>query len=112
METQEILEGNKIIARFMGLPEYKIEFKGKFLNFENSKHNRYNSDWNILMSVVEKIESLGFTCFIQGNECSIESLEKTIGTFCRTTKIEAVYKAVIEFIKLYNQNEHRTINNT
>jgi hypothetical protein len=54
------IENNKLLAEFMGVPKYKIDFNGKMLNFENSKHNRYHKDWNLLIQVVEKIETTSY----------------------------------------------------
>lgn len=71
---------------------------------------KYHNDWNQLMKVVEKIESNEFikVLFYQ-NGCKIIKLrecpsdenyfEISINSF---TKIEAVYEAVIEFIKWHN----------
>ena len=111
-------ENNKIIAEFMGVSKSKIDANGQVLNFENSKYNTYNSDWNWLMEVVEKIEGLEFypknsTCIgfdsfeieINKNRCDITRY----GDFTHLllqgqgkTRIEAVYNACIEFIKWYN----------
>ena len=54
------IENNKIIAEFMGVSKSKIDANGQVLNFENSKYNTYNSDWNWLMEVVEKIETTSY----------------------------------------------------
>jgi len=72
----------------------------------------YKADWNALMEVVEKIESLGFpvTIYIEG--VYIESAE-TGKDICRmnletcheTSKRDRTYKAIVEFIKWYNQNK-------
>ena len=96
-------ENNKIIAEFMGVSKSKIDANGQVLNFENSKYNTYNSDWNWLMQVVEKIESLNH----KNNEEHFQ-LVSFIHHWLRRkhkelTKIEAVYNACIEFIKWYNE---------
>ena len=97
------IEKNKLIAEFMGYPKHKIDFVGKRLNFENSKHNTYHKDWNWLIEVVEKIESLGYRMEIVKHICRIYlSNKETIVISENTPKIEAVYNAVVEFIKWYN----------
>ena len=97
------IEKNKLIAEFMGYPKHKIDFVGKRLNFENSKHNTYHKDWNWLIEVVEKIESLGYRMEIVKHICRIYlSNKETIVNSENTPKIEAVYNAVVEFIKWYN----------
>ena len=102
----ETIEKNKLIAEFMGYPKQKIDFVGKRLNFENSKHNTYHKDWNWLIEVVEKIESLGYRIDISKWEnsqyCGIYLNGKKISGNETNTKIEAVYNAVVEFIKWYN----------
>lgn len=69
----------------------------------------YTSDWNMLMPVVEKIESIGnYAVTISAYSCSIseivlfdEDSHVHIESDC-DSKIDAVYKAVIEFIQWYN----------
>lgn len=111
METTKITEGNKLIAEFMGYQinigynKQGVLFAGQHIN---ANKLLYHSSWDWLMPVVEKIESLNFTT-------SIYHLPKTLNTVKifsggadvvgknGETKMEAVYKAVIEFIKWYNQ---------
>ena len=112
---KNVTENNKLIAEFMGYPKHKIDFVGKRLNFENSKHNTYHKDWNWLMPVVEKIESfvlnddnsfnvtIGATnyCVIQDSYGEIyENIEDS-----EETKLLTVYKAIIKFIKWYNEQK-------
>jgi hypothetical protein len=66
----------------------------------------YESDWNMLMSVVEKIESLGNNVGIWDKDCMINNGSKDEIDCQSTSKIKAVYEAVIEFIKLYNENKN------
>jgi len=70
---------------------------------------KYNSDWNWLMSVVEKIESLEFDFAIYTGSCvSIINTKDfpydEIINLNGTSKIESVYNACIDFIKYYNEN--------
>ena len=123
-------ENNKIIAEFMGLNKTKMFFNLKSGNYVKKetddcdikvvdvylKNNKpitnfyYHSDWNWLMEVVEKIESLGYWVEILGgmhNVCSI-GLTNNIESFIyldSESKIEAVYNAVVEFIKWYNEQK-------
>jgi hypothetical protein len=95
---------------------------GKFRSGINSVHLAYRHDdlefhtsWDWLMPVVEKIESLGFGVNIlvsntisiinMGWEQNIKLPYKILNTYPHDSKFEAVYKAVIEFIKWYNQNK-------
>jgi hypothetical protein len=72
---------------------------------------KYDTDWNLLMSVVEKIESLDYTIIIGREICSIEpttfnSSDKTFSTagFC-DDKLKSTYQVVTQFIQWYNQNK-------
>lgn len=108
-------ENNKIIAEFMGL---HLLVK---LNLEL----KYDTDWNWLMEVVEKIEKVsnydsgdrfGTHVIIKGRVCSIKSgnygmkgkeYSKKLyfnNNYSGDTKIKAVYNACVEFIKWYNEN--------
>lgn len=79
-------------------------------------------DFNRLMPVVEKIESLGYAtkfryeAFTSGPENAYHDIEifslnenngykRVACCMDRIPKIKAVYKAVVEFIKWYNQNK-------
>lgn len=113
MKEEAILGWNKLIAEFMGYiyqpcsEDFAVDFykdpKGKL------KNNLANVDggldfhkhWELLMPVVEKIENLGHTVDIWNNVSVIPHLPKQIGE----SKIEAVYKAVVQFITWYNQQK-------
>jgi hypothetical protein len=122
------IENNKIIAEFMGLSKTKMFFNlktGNYVKNENDdckvrptevylKNNKpitmfyYHKDWNWLMEVVEKIESLENTRFdFQINQYNVriydhENIEFIV-ELNRDTKIEATYNACVEFIKWYNE---------
>jgi len=85
------LENNKLIAEFMGLVESSISDK---YWTEKSKEGfgqgelfelQYHTSWDWLMPVVEKIYSI---------DADVD--------FFKNISLEATYKAVIEFIKWYN----------
>lgn len=78
---------------------------------------KYSSDWNLLMPVVEKIESLGHQIVIVGGdsvwgnycnimtnislvEASLENPSKFVGK--SDSKHESVFSAVVQFIKWLN----------
>ena len=77
----------------------------------------YHSSWDWLMPVVEKIESIkteegGYSVQIEDNECIIftsqHQRELGHGLIEYNTpqaKLMATYKAVVEFIKWYNENK-------
>ena len=74
------MENNKLIAEFMG-----IEFE-----HVDTYQLPYNKDWNWLMPVAEK-------CLTTGDRQHF-----VINDALLTCNIEEVYKAVVEFIKQYN----------
>lgn len=105
------IENNKLIAEFMGLNLHQGVWRKSTLATERKicKEDalKYHSDWNWLMLVVEKIESLNYIFEIKTTWCRI----KETGTGCvivlrweeDRTKIEAVYNACIYFINFYNE---------
>ena len=160
MTNYEILEGNKLIAEFMGatistqtlfendddLETLIIEKYSRplffndtlyslfgWMSYENLDRMCYHSSWDWLMPVVEKIESLGFSVSINNGSCSVLFLDNdhyvirvaynedghfinrylpedydwyhTVSEKQTITKIEALWVAVIEFIKWYNENK-------
>jgi hypothetical protein len=109
-------ENNKLIAVFMGMKPLNND--SSVLVFSTDRGNdiisidnlQYQDDWNLLMQVVEKIENFGFEFFIVESRCRIanntdKSIETIIDFEIIGAKIQATYKAVVEFIKLYNQNK-------
>src|SRR5688572_15735915 len=93
---------NEIIAEFMGYSQETQRNDAWCRDFE--------WNWSSLMPVVEKIESLGFAAIIMCDSCCINRtynrLTKNYSQInaLEETKIKATYKAVVEFIKWYNQN--------
>ena len=92
------MNNNKLIAEFMGLPTEV--FKSGKLNYYFREFNSgswyeehelsYNVSWDWLMPVAEK-------CLTTGDRQHF-----VINDALLTCNIEEVYKAVVEFIKEYN----------
>lgn len=112
-------ENNILIADFMGFIESTI--KGKFWDKKSEEgfgegkltDLKFNSSWDWLMSVVEKIERYLYeeqaTEFkidiFSGASIYIPSTKTHIHySYNDSSKIEAVYNTVIEFIKWYNES--------
>jgi len=99
-------ENDRIVAEFMGrvIPEDKLKFYE-----ENPTTHYYHSDWNWLMEVVEKIESLSKeneTYSFSITKISVRVLYKgnrIIDLPIDNSKIEAVYNACLAFIKWHNE---------
>ncbi len=121
MTLEEIIEANKLITEFMGATitqgdnsTCKISFSRENAPPQLSQYwcysssMQYHSSWDWLMPVVEKIESLkspnrfNFE-IVSGSHCFIykDGYEFIEGD--SDTKIQAVYEAIIEFIKWHNQ---------
>lgn len=117
MSEQEIIEGNKLIAEFIGIKQndfghwinkdHLLGSQSKLFDFEL----KYHSSWDWLMPVVEKIENDLQDSFnvdiINKNQCEIvrNGNEFICGYGFETvnhSKIEAVYNSIVEFIKWYN----------
>ena len=123
---KEIIEGNKLIAEFMGLvanthdsgrtyavgDTYLIDGHICAHDWQSLK---YHLSWDWLMPVVEKIEELhcgNFHFYIVDNECDIafSSLydpnfeEYNAPNFSQKegNKLTSTWCAVVEFIKWYN----------
>jgi hypothetical protein len=113
---QREMTDNELIAEFMGI---KIDPVGRTSYDENGRKRmnevelEYDNSWDWLMPVVEKIERLDDAydtriCFHADEGayfCDIvdqENNELACQSSYTATKIEVVYKAVVEFIEWYN----------
>lgn len=125
-------EKNRMIAEFMGaknksnaLASISVRMDENELwipihGIKNFKQLRYDSSWDWLMPVVDKIEGLEFynqevslriskyaVCFqTLDNDGFIlnESILSKWGTSGGVDKLNATYSAVFEFIEWYNKN--------
>lgn len=119
MKTEEILNGNKLIAEFMGvvndfsdiyhLPQFgRYELKYGQIDFDECfKLNelKYNSSWDWLMPVVEKIEKTKMADIIIHAKNMVEiSYNKETKTFFSGSLIDNVFDSCVSFVEWYNQN--------
>ena len=97
-------ENNKIIAEFLSVES--SYHKGHYICpngiATEPKDMRFDSDWNWLMEVVDKIyeTDLYYDKYIDYNSSMFSNGGITLGT-----RIDRVYNACIEFIKWYNLNK-------
>lgn len=107
------MEENKLIAEFMGLiessipNEYWTKKSTEGFGMGQMVELKYDTDWNWLMTVVEKIESLNYSLEINKQEeldyqCLITKGNNIVIQNFNQIKIDAVYQAVVEFIKQLN----------
>lgn len=114
METT--LQNNKLIAEFMDI-KFKI-FKGVEycepfgygLNCEEANVSddlKFDKDWNWLMEVVDKIETLGYSysTYLSGNVRTVNFRGIIDYNSIDGTILDTTYEAVIEFINWYNINK-------
>jgi hypothetical protein len=116
MTNEQIIEGNKLIAEFMGwvwsdafrglLPDHWIDENGGCEGLKTELE--FHSSWDELMPVVEKIEDMGYTFKICRRRIEIDKDgEHPPYPFIYSkldTKIESAWVGCIEFIKWHNQN--------
>jgi len=127
MTQQEIQERNQQIALMLGYVNTTPTDKD-FNIFENrckpfaalpnmieTMSMKFHSDWNWLMEAVEFIEKLGYESLLGGSEYYYPEKDmRYIQHFIKEdeviyheskNKIEAVFIAVSDFAKLYNENK-------
>jgi hypothetical protein len=106
------MDGRDLMAAFCGRhPIRSIQFGLLVYDNNTSTHElRYDTNWNWLMHVVDKIESLGSPVFISSNSCTIyERVDFSTNRgdwFVQEydhTKIDATWKACVAYIKWYNE---------
>ena len=91
----EAKQKKELINRFMG----------------SMTNGEYRKDWNLLMTVVDRIESLGYSFEITRTDIAIRPYaDENAFIFCygvKQTKKEATYNGVVEFIEWWNENEKK-----
>lgn len=118
MTQQQILEGNKQIALFMGFTEsmskYSIMSQDKILVYRRGTEIHtdnslsYHDNWDWIMPVVETIESLGYSTYMfPRNEITIKENNtisaKNIAKVQHPAKLTAMFEACVQFVNWYNQ---------
>ena len=111
---EEILEGNKLIAEFLG----QEAITGRIAD----EQRKFHTSWDWLMPVVEKIEKLGYhvdiNCYLGEQRCMIwegtpqgdggkfpNYIADTEKDWNSDTKIQTTWLSVIQFIQWYNKNK-------
>ena len=113
------MKDNKLIAEFMGAvgtpkynpTEWDVYITGcldvdsddeKAQHFYTPDEMKYDTSWDWLMPVVQKIESLGYVFTIQGGKAEYGEMISETRCFIAEDKLSSTYKAVVEFIKEHN----------
>lgn len=131
MKEQEIIEGNKLIAEFMGasfhedtpmiLKKHVVSPAGNAIKCADKL--RYNSSWDWLMPVVEKIANLDNVCAFRIGYSGMVNLgmrskyvvsqiddwidREFASNSGQQTLIECTYQSVVDFIKWYNNQPNQ-----
>jgi hypothetical protein len=124
-----ITENNILIAEFMQFQNTDLgwyDFEETLSESETDNTFdvlKFDTDWNWLMAVVEKIENLktpitnnpnligqfeDYEIHIEGNNVIIYAHGEVTKDIChikKETKIQTVYNACVEFIEWYNQQK-------
>ena len=100
-------EHNKLIAEFMGyetgLKDGKVLIRVSDLCFEEIDYH----NWDKLMPVVEKIMDICYEEDSEGIYVDQDLIEKFLKIRDTIPEIHNTYKAVVEFIKWYNNDQKR-----
>ncbi len=119
---EKIEKTNELIAEFMELEIWGPGFFAGYVYKENLYHFdqlKFHSSWDWLMAVVDKVENLGYFTLITESRIQISFNDKN--KFQRNivnlwqgeasnsykTKMQGLYKAVIKFIKWYNDERDK-----
>jgi len=89
------MEDNKLLAEFMGKEWHNSFFAGVSIISPSNITYKFDTDWNWLMKVVEKIDEV---CGIDLHEW-----DEHINNALCSKSLHTTYNACIEFIKWYNE---------
>lgn len=110
MTNEEILEGNKLIAEFMGLETItlKVDNNGEGICIKKPMATtqipvKYHESWDWLMPVVIKIEETGYIFHMISKNIYIPAIGYIHYGDVYNTKIEVLYESVVYFIKDQNK---------
>ena len=124
------MENNKLIAKFMGFSTQSDAIDERTLayyvgdiitNADNTNNEnednvfhpedmKFDSSWDWLMSVVERIENFGYEFIIVESRCYVKhntdhSIKELFHIETIGSKIDTTYKAVLKFINNYNKKQ-------
>jgi hypothetical protein len=107
--NEQIMNGNILIAEFMNERKRNLELD------EAATHYHYHKEWDWLMPVIQKIDTMGFDVKIGRISCSISRIlekEPIVSLVCGdiSKKSELVFSTIVRFIEWFNK--HNSTNNT
>lgn len=100
MTQEQIIEGNTLIAQFMG---NSVNIHGETLDWEKRQSTvmRYHSSWDWLMPVISKIIRLGD----KDDDAFMEYRKSSIDAALRLILLERAWEHVVAYINWYNRNK-------
>jgi hypothetical protein len=103
MNEQEIIEGNKLIADFMGWQHHE----DKKYDAHEMSNLKYHTSWDWLKPVVDKFMSIPPETFNYDSKgmSQLRTWKEKIKAISIYSNIMEVYNPLIEAIKWYNQNQ-------
>jgi hypothetical protein len=113
MNANETTENNILLAQFLGYQQKPEISNDLYINSDKKdvlfvNQMKFDSDYNFLMQVVEKIESIGAVVTIGRMKTEIQYLHPIKSyincniSIASGVKINHIYAACIEFVKWYN----------
>ena len=104
MKANEIIEGNKLIAEFMGVDvDSYTSYAEELRKCYSESDLEYHSSWDWLMPVVDKLMSTKqCDMIIHAKNLVVISYGGKTFSYYEMSLIENVWIAVVEFIKWYN----------
>lgn len=108
LKHQEITDGNRLISQFMGstIEIQQEDVKDIPLAFLKLEDMKFHLAWKWLMPVVINIEEdLGYSVRIEQRTCRVTVDDDTSFESEAETKMEAVWRAVVDFLEWKKENE-------
>jgi len=111
-QDKQTIEGNKVIAEFMGAKVESNNHTGRDVTFPEITHGlrthksfqlQYHTSWDWLMLVVQK-------CYSLCNDLQHPDQEEELSVALLSCDISEVHEAVVKFITWYN-SQPKTPNN-
>lgn len=118
MENNDIIQGAKLICRFVSDEPCAYSDSGDFIpsefcndiNGEATYYDwdnmRFHKDWNWLIPVVRKLRNLNL--IINNSALSqVNESGKVVRTLIKLMDIEQVWQATVDYIKWYNSQNNK-----
>ena len=96
------MKDNKLIAEFMGMVVSDSDNYTSELHTNVVADLKYHTEWNWLMPVGEKIDAMF------GENDEVDDAINRVHNAVLSFDIDNTYRAIVEFIKTYNDGNART----